>query len=94
MSRFYGSLEGSARTTATRRGSKASGVSAHVRGWDIGLEVIAHDHNGNDAISVYLTRGSNGEPANEGCELLFGILESGEVRFVGNTLRDAIKGEA
>ena len=69
VSRFYGSLEGMARTSATRRGSAGSGVSAHVRGWDLGARVTVgavDEHAGRleggtrDGFTVYATGGSNG----------------------------------
>lgn len=61
MSRLYGSLRGSARTDATRRGSAASGVTAHVRGWDAGVKVDASVDPASDAevFAVSLTGGSN-----------------------------------
>lgn len=60
MSRFYGSITGQARTTATRRGGPASGISCHVRGWDVGCRAEMYDYNGQDRIRVFLTAGSNG----------------------------------
>lgn len=65
MSRFYGDLKG-----ATRRGSGASGVRAHVRGWDVGVETRAYvgktTHGSAewardecDRVDVLLTGGSN-----------------------------------
>ncbi len=60
MAHFYGEIEGQARTTATRRGSKNSGISAHVRGWDIGVWVQCYvDDKGEDRVSIRLTGGSN-----------------------------------
>lgn len=38
MSRFYGSLQGS-RGEATRQGTRASGITGHIRGWNIGARV-------------------------------------------------------
>ena len=61
MSRFYGSMDGSAKTTATRRGH--SSLHAHIRGWDSGIRVEAVDLNGEDAFYVYATYGSNGGEA-------------------------------
>ena len=61
MSRFYGTIMGSAKTMAGRRGTPASGIDGHVRGWDIGAQVrrfVGPD--GNDRVSVTITRGSNG----------------------------------
>jgi hypothetical protein len=61
MAHFYGEIEGQARTTATRRGSKNSGISAHVRGWDIGARVQCFvNDQGEDCVSIRLTSGSNG----------------------------------
>ena len=61
MAHFYGEIEGQARTTATRRGSKNSGISAHVRGWEIGAGVqwFVNDEGGG-SVSIRLTSGSNG----------------------------------
>jgi len=59
MSRFYASIKGN-RGIATRQGSKGSGIEGHIRGWDIGARVICYvDDNGNDAIRITLTGGSN-----------------------------------
>ena len=61
MAHFYGEIEGQARTTATRIGSKNSGISAHVRGWDIGARVQCFvNDQGEDCVSIRLTSGSNG----------------------------------
>ena len=61
MSRFYGSLKGQAKSTATRRGSVSSGVSAHVRGWDMGIWVGVGEcpYCGKDYFEVHETGGSN-----------------------------------
>ena len=59
MSRFYGSLRGSAKTLATRRGNTASGITGHIRGWDIGVEVASFDGE-SDGFHVYVTGGTNG----------------------------------
>lgn len=60
MSRFYGSIEGErCKTPATRRGF--NGIRGHIRGWDIGCEVVMTvDKEGNDRCEVYRTDGSNG----------------------------------
>lgn len=61
MAHFYGEIEGQARTTATRCGSKDSGISAHVRGWNIGARVQCFvNDQGEDCVSIRLTSGSNG----------------------------------
>jgi len=37
MSALYGELDGAARTTATRRGTVNTGISAHIRGYKRGV---------------------------------------------------------
>ena len=60
MSQFYGDLQGQARTKATRRGNKKSGITAHVRGWDVGVRVEGFVNiDGNEVFKVYRTGGSN-----------------------------------
>lgn len=63
MSHFYGSMQGG-RGRATRCGTKSSGMTAHIRGWDIGVRVeITHENvcgHMCDMIRVYKTDGSNG----------------------------------
>jgi hypothetical protein len=61
MAHFYGSMDGSARTTATRCGTKSSGITAHIRGWDNGVEISGyHDTDtGNDVFIIRMTGGSN-----------------------------------
>jgi hypothetical protein len=39
MSKFYGSITGSAKTAATRCGTKKSGIESHTSGWDQGVRV-------------------------------------------------------
>ncbi len=62
MARFYASISGQAPTTATRRGSKASGITGHIRGWDSGIRVEGSYNAETDAdvFRVYATTGSNG----------------------------------
>lgn len=67
MARFYGSMDGKARTTATREGTGTSGVQAHVRGWANGVKVSveANDRQAGpgeeiDVVTVERTGGSNG----------------------------------
>jgi len=60
MSRFYASIEGQAKTQATRRGGKESGIRGHIRSWGLGIEVIGRDDNGIDIFEVWVTSGSNG----------------------------------
>ena len=60
MSRFYGTVNGNARTQASRRGTADSGVTSEARGWDVGAKIEARDAAGVDVIEVYATHGSNG----------------------------------
>ena len=60
MSRFYGSIRGTGQTEATRAGSAVSGLTAHIRGWNVGIVVECVDIDGTDRIDVRLTGGSNG----------------------------------
>lgn len=58
MSRFYGDLQGS-RGQAARCGTPNSGISSHVRGWDIGIRVDVTADGPTDKVNVSLTGGSN-----------------------------------
>lgn len=60
MSRFYASISGQAKTEATRRGSEKSNICGHIRGWDIGIQVLGYVFEGKDTFTVELTGGSNG----------------------------------
>ena len=59
MSHFYGSMQGG-RGETTRTGTKNSGLSAHVRGWDFGVKVEINHVKGENVVHVYKTGGSNG----------------------------------
>lgn len=60
MGHFYGEIQGY-RGEATRIGSKTSGFSAHIRGWNIGVRVeLRYDEERDcDVATVHLTGGSN-----------------------------------
>ena len=59
MSHFYGSIQGS-RGEATRCGTKSSGMSGHIRGWNLGCQAFMYvDEDGKDRCEVYLTSGTN-----------------------------------
>jgi hypothetical protein len=58
MARFYASIQGN-RGEATRMGTPNSGISAHVRGWNIGAHVQVDDEDGEDVVFVRATGGSN-----------------------------------
>lgn len=61
MAHFYGSMNG-ARGERTCCGSKNSGIVAHIRGWNLGVEVsLRHDKDtGKDIVTVRQTGGSSG----------------------------------
>ena len=59
MSVLYGSLTGQAKTVATRRGNKKSGITGHIRTWDKGVEIIGViGIDGQVKFDVYETGGS------------------------------------
>lgn len=63
MSHFYGSMKGS-RGEVTRQGTKSSGITAHVRGWNIGASIRCYiDSKGRDCVEMGLTGGSNANSA-------------------------------
>jgi hypothetical protein len=64
MSRFYASIQGQA-DAATRRGSASSGITGHVRGWQVGVEVVGEDEDGRDVFHVYGTGGGKGGTSRE-----------------------------
>ena len=59
MAHFYSEVRG-ARKPQTLTGTKNSGVQAHIRGWNVGVEVRLSHVNGKDIVQVYKTTGSNG----------------------------------
>ena len=61
MAHFYASIQGN-RGGASRMGTTSSGIEGHIRGWDIGIEVMGgtNSDTGEDTFCVYLTPGSNG----------------------------------
>ena len=48
------------RGEATRMGHKSSGISGHIRGWNIGARVECSHEDGKDVVRVYKTSGSSG----------------------------------
>ena len=62
MAQFYASVSGARDSVATKTGTKASGINAHVRGWDKGIAVRGFvDKDGKEKFVVQLTGGSNNE---------------------------------
>ena len=60
MAHFYASIKGN-RGMGTRMGTKNSGISGHIRGWNLGVRVEGWiDPQGNDYFDVYRTGGSSG----------------------------------
>jgi hypothetical protein len=59
MARFYCNVQGN-RGEATRMGTPASGITAHPRGWNVGVRVEGHAEGEADVFRVYLTGGSAG----------------------------------
>ena len=61
MAHFYADCTGSAKTKATRRGTKSSGIECHIRGWEAGVRVRGYyDEKQNcDTFEIYVTWGSN-----------------------------------
>lgn len=58
MSQFYGKVTGSAKTIATRGGSKSSGLAVRGDSWDGGGEISMWHEAGRDYIRIALTKGS------------------------------------
>ena len=60
MSQFYASIHGG-RGEVTRQGTKKSGISGHIRGWNVGVQVWCYtDTEGKDHCQISATAGSNG----------------------------------
>jgi hypothetical protein len=60
MAHFYASITGQTCTEVTRCGTKNSGISGHIRGWDCGVGVYGYvNDNGQDSFDVYVTSGSS-----------------------------------
>lgn len=57
MAQFRATIEGQ-RGEASRLGSKASGITARINGWNGGVRVEAAHRDGKDYFDVYATGGS------------------------------------
>ena len=75
MAHFIGKLQG-ARGTASRLGTKSSGISAAAQGWDIGGRIECNHMDGTDYVTLFLTHGSN-NPGNAQCLGMFRIAADG-----------------
>jgi hypothetical protein len=78
MAQYRGTIRGQ-RGTASRLGSKVSGLTATANGWDIGVRVVLSHVHGHDHVSVYRTAGSNGSQPD--CLLAVFDDEGGAVRL-------------
>ena len=58
MAHFYASISGAA-GEATRLGHKNSGITGHIRGWNVGARVDVTHEDGRDVVRVFKTGGSN-----------------------------------
>jgi len=61
MSQFYADILGD-RKERTCRGNKNSGVTGHIRGWNVGARVTMryNELKDEDEVTIELTSGSNG----------------------------------
>jgi hypothetical protein len=62
MAQFRATIRGR-RGEASRLGSKSSGITAHINGWNAGVSVYAAHEDGRDRFEIWLTSGSNGHRA-------------------------------
>lgn len=80
MARFYGSMRGN-RGEATRMGTPNSGISGHIRGWNVGGEVGMIARGEQDTCVLTLTGGSSGK-RNLGVEIVAFEEEGPRVRYL------------
>ena len=61
MARFYGEIfNPTQKTVASKQGHKTSGLTSHIRGWNIGVHVACYvDSDGKDVIRVCTTGGTS-----------------------------------
>lgn len=59
MSHFYGEINSQGKVIS-KRGFKAYGMTAHIRGWHVGVfvDIYHNEETGKDEIKVYRTTGS------------------------------------
>ena len=79
MAQFRATIKGQ-RGEASRLGTKKSGISAHINGWELGVRVEACDVSGHDVFEVYITSGSNGGAQDQ----LIAILDENGVALYEN----------
>lgn len=59
MSRFYISGKNERPKGNFKKGGRSE-LTAHIRGWNLGIEIEAKVHNGLDTFEIYKTNGTNG----------------------------------
>lgn len=61
MAQFYATIQGN-RSERTCMGTKNSGITGHIRGWDIGgrVDVFYNADKDRDEVRIMVSRGSNG----------------------------------
>lgn len=61
MAQYYATVQGVRGSTATKTGTKDSGLRAHVRGWSTGARIMLSFDKaaGCDRVQVWRTAGSN-----------------------------------
>ena len=52
MSKFYGTLQGKAKTVATRCGTRNSGITARAASWAGAIEVYVFERDGKECFEV------------------------------------------
>lgn len=82
MSRFYGTMNGTKgeKTLKTQTANGTNFVRAHIRGWNVGVEVIARPHiddKGQDMVEVWLTGGS----ANDSRKKKIGLFSEEDIKI-------------
>jgi hypothetical protein len=60
MAHFYATISGN-RSERTCMGTKNSGLTGHLRGWDVGVlvNIVHNEEEGVDIVRLYKTGGSN-----------------------------------
>lgn len=81
MAQYRGTVSGQ-RGTASRLGSKSSGLTVTANGWDIGARVVVNHEDGRDSVSVFLTHGSN-NGGHAQCLGMFRLASDGTFEQIG-----------
>lgn len=86
MATFYGQVKGSGQTTATRQGSKASGIKASLQSYDGSITHVLTECNGDLFIEADLREGSG----MGGRMVFYGTLEEYVEKLSGKTIADIL----